>query len=233
MIKAIFFDVDDTLYDEVHPKIKAEMQTAEYVATELNRPFLEIYNTFIKAKYEITDTSYDPNTNNRAHWYESMLAYLKVNTLDPQDLGKRYWDTLLNNIEPYYDLKCILPYLSEKYELYTLSDELHEILLPKLEKLGLLTYFKKTISSTHVGATKPHPKLFEYAMEIVGSTPETSMMVGDNPSKDIRGGKSAGMATAWIQRGRYFNSNLGKDIPDIQIKNYVWFPEQIENFVKK
>lgn len=35
MIKTIFFDVDDTMYDEVHPKIKAELQVAEYVSEVL------------------------------------------------------------------------------------------------------------------------------------------------------------------------------------------------------
>ena len=231
MIKTIFFDVDDTLYDEVHPKIKAEMQTAEYIAAELGRPFLEIYNAFIKAKNEIVDTSYDPNTNNRAHWYERMLKSLKITTLDPEKLSEKYWDIMQSSIEPYHDFKCVAPVLAGKYELYTLTDELHEIQLSKLTKLGLLPYFKGTVSSTNVGVLKPHPKLFQYAMEVTGSTPETSMMVGDNPSKDVKGGKAAGMATAWIQRGKYSGYDFGKDAPDIKIKNYIRFPGQIEDFV--
>lgn len=88
-----------------------------------------------------------------------------------------------------------MPALTEKYDLYVITDELLEIQQKKLKSLSLIDKFKGIISSTHVGVVKPHFELFEYAMNVAGSTPQTSLMIGDNPKKDIRGGKSAGMAT--------------------------------------
>jgi FMN phosphatase YigB (HAD superfamily) len=234
VIRTIFFDVDDTMYDEVHPKIKGELQVVEYVSEVLGRPFQEVYDTFIRSKKEVIDYSaLDPNRNNRTKWYERMLQYLKTDTIDPEKLSERYWDIILNNIEPYYDFKCILPTLVERYDLYVLTDELLEIQQKKLTKLGLIDKFKGIISSTHVGVVKPNPELFEYAMKVAGSTAATSLMIGDKPTRDIRGGKSVNMATGWIRRGKFYNVDLGEDVPDIVIKNYMKLPEQIEKYIQK
>jgi HAD superfamily hydrolase (TIGR01450 family) len=45
---------------------------------------------------------------------------------------------------------------------------------------------------------KPGPFMFNLGMKRAGSTPELSMMVGDNPATDILGAKRAGMYAAWI-----------------------------------
>lgn len=76
-------------------------------------------------------------------------------------------------------------------------------------------------------------ELFEYAMNVAGSTPETSLMIGDNPKKDIRGGKTAGMTTGWLKRGKFFSMDLGGDVPDIVIINYMMLPGQIEQHLKQ
>lgn len=234
MITTLFFDVDDTMYDEVHPKIKAELQVVEYVSEVLNIHFHEVYDTFLRSKNEVINSSTrDPNRNNRTKWYDCMLQYLKDDTLDSEKLNERYWDVILNNIEPYYDFKRILPILANKYNLYVITDELFEIQQKKLIKLGFIDKFQSIISSTHVGAVKPHPELFEYAMKAAGSKPETSLMIGDNPARDIKGGKSVNMVTGWIKRGKFFNVDLGTNVPDIVIKNYMKLPEQIEEYIQK
>jgi hypothetical protein len=41
------------------------------------------------------------------------------------------------------------------------------------------------------------------------------------------------MVTGWIKRGKFFNVDLGTDVPDIVIKNYMMLPEQIEEYIQK
>ncbi|MFW9909290.1 MAG: HAD-IIA family hydrolase [Candidatus Thorarchaeota archaeon] len=47
---------------------------------------------------------------------------------------------------------------------------------------------------------KPLPEIFIETVKSLGFTPDTSVMIGDNPASDIAGGKAAGLATILIER---------------------------------
>lgn len=235
MIKTLFFDVDGTLYDETHAKIKAELGIVQILSKQLNKPFMEIYNTYLNAKHRILKSSKsDPNRNNRVKWYESTLRDLGVQGINPEFLGDKYWEIIKKSIEPYYDFTCVLPELSKKYDLYVITDELLEIQKQKLKQLGLLDSFKDIISSTHVGAVKPEPELFRYALGVAHCTPNEALMIGDNPSRDIKGGNSIGMGTVWLQRGKYhYYPQEATEKPTITIKNFTQLEQSIEELEKK
>jgi FMN phosphatase YigB (HAD superfamily) len=66
----------------------------------------------------------------------------------------------------------------------------------ELEHFNLLKYFPNVdtrISAADVGFLKPHETIFRRALEAVGSTPEETVFVGDNPVADIAGAQSIGM----------------------------------------
>lgn len=48
---------------------------------------------------------------------------------------------------------------------------------------------------------KPEPLIFQYALERLGTTPEETLVVGDNLDTDIRGGLEAGMDTLLVYTG--------------------------------
>jgi ribonucleotide monophosphatase NagD (HAD superfamily) len=53
-------------------------------------------------------------------------------------------------------------------------------------------------SSIIVG--KPLPEILQETVKILGFEPNEAVMVGDNPSSDIAGGKAAGLTTILVQR---------------------------------
>lgn len=66
----------------------------------------------------------------------------------------------------------------------------------ELEKHDLLQYFPDEsvrISAADVGYLKPHPQIFHYALEKLGTNPKKTLFVGDNPTADIAGAQSVGM----------------------------------------
>ncbi len=122
----------------------------------------------------------------------------------------------------YEDFKLILPKLKTKYNLYVVTDELLEIQKEKLKILGVIDSFKNIISSTQVNLIKPNPEIFEYALKVTKSNREETIMIGDNPYRDIEGAKKAGLKTGWFKRGKYEYYQLeDKNIPDIVITNYI------------
>jgi HAD superfamily hydrolase (TIGR01509 family) len=64
----------------------------------------------------------------------------------------------------------------------------------ELESFGLLEYFPECrISAADTGYLKPHPAIFEHALDCLGVTASEAVFVGDNPVADIAGAQGVGM----------------------------------------
>jgi putative hydrolase of the HAD superfamily len=64
-----------------------------------------------------------------------------------------------------------------------------------LERMGIAERLDAAVFSSEVGKRKPHPAIFEAALERLGVEPERSLFVGDRRFEDVRGAKEAGMTT--------------------------------------
>ena len=235
MTTTLIFDADGTLYDETMPKAKAELLTAKLIASRTGFGEGEVYSLFREVKGEITQSgSLSPDRNNRAVWYAETLRRLNTShgdaaskidiasKIDAYEASCHYWEVVYGEIEPYFDLVYILPELQNCYRLAVLTDELYNIQVKKVKRLGLSGYFTEIISSEQAGVTKPDKRLFEYALNRLGVSAGESMMIGDNPSADIGGAKSVGMRTAWLRRGKYYYYPTGEnERADVVFENYL------------
>jgi HAD superfamily hydrolase (TIGR01549 family) len=64
-----------------------------------------------------------------------------------------------------------------------------------LSVLGIADQFDPVVISGELGYVKPHPMLFQAALEGLGVRAERVLFVGDSWASDMVGGHSAGMAT--------------------------------------
>jgi putative hydrolase of the HAD superfamily len=62
-----------------------------------------------------------------------------------------------------------------------------------MANLDILHFFDATLFSDEVGYRKPDRRIFEAAMVQLGSTPQRTIHIGDDPDADIRGAKQMGM----------------------------------------
>ncbi len=69
------------------------------------------------------------------------------------------------------------------------------LLTPRLEKDGIGEAIDVIVFSSEYGKRKPHPAIFEAALEELGVSPERALFVGDQPVADIMGAKGVGMKT--------------------------------------
>jgi putative hydrolase of the HAD superfamily len=69
-----------------------------------------------------------------------------------------------------------------------------------MEMHDLDQYFELALVSAEVGMRKPHPLIFQLALDFFGIQPEKACMVGDLPAMDIRGAQGMGIAGVWITR---------------------------------
>jgi putative hydrolase of the HAD superfamily len=64
-----------------------------------------------------------------------------------------------------------------------------------LEQMGLAQRLDFSVFSSEVGKRKPHPAIFERALEALGVEAERALFVGDRLYEDVRGAGELGMTT--------------------------------------
>lgn len=83
--------------------------------------------------------------------------------------------------------------LAPKYRLGILSN-FDGRLRAILAQLGILDRFEKVILSSEVGADKPDPRIFRYALDAFGIRADEALHVGDDASHDWEGAAAVGMS---------------------------------------
>jgi HAD superfamily hydrolase (TIGR01509 family) len=73
-----------------------------------------------------------------------------------------------------------------------------------LNKLGIEAYFSAIVTSTNIGVSKPHAKIFLEALKRLNVGPQEAVMVGNDPSRDILGAKQLGISTILYRTSRYY-----------------------------
>jgi putative hydrolase of the HAD superfamily len=64
-----------------------------------------------------------------------------------------------------------------------------------IEQMGIAQRLDFSVFSSEFGLRKPHPAIFERALEALGAEAERSLFVGDRLYEDVRGASEVGMTT--------------------------------------
>lgn len=72
--------------------------------------------------------------------------------------------------------------------------------LPVLAGLGLAPYFEVVVGGDTCSEKKPHPAPVQHALQQLGTTPHSAVMIGDHHT-DLRAGAAAGVRTCFCSWG--------------------------------
>ncbi|MFL2640347.1 MAG: HAD family hydrolase [Dehalococcoidia bacterium] len=104
----------------------------------------------------------------------------------------------LNKREIFADVRQTLNHLSNTVSVSVISNADSDFLSKSIENNGLI--FDKIICSETERVYKPHPSIFQAALDYFGIDAGSSMYVGDSPLEDIQGPQSLGMNAIWLNR---------------------------------
>lgn len=202
MIKAIVFDIDNTLTDFMRMK-RAAVDAAVEAMIDVGLPV---------DKKEMVDKIFE------VYWKEGVEDQKIFDKVLKQECGKIDYKILAAAIIGYRRAKAgtmsLYPHVHNSLvdlmkmgiKMVALSDA------PKLEVylrivgLGLHNYFDHILTAEDTGVRKPDPEAFRRALAVLDTPKEHTIMVGDWADRDIVGAKSLKIRTAWAKYGNTFDT---------------------------
>lgn len=198
MIKALTFDLDDTLYD--------------------NRPVIANMEATMMAWLNQLDPNHRITTE---QWLALKKASLKQNALYRHDVTQwrlatlralfQQWQWCDSEIEHRVgegmrlvmkarqqvtipaETHRVLSILSARYPLVAITNGNVDV-----EQIGLASYFSAVYLAGKDGLAKPNGDLFEKAQRFLNVSPSAILHVGDHPISDIQGAHQAGFQSCWL-----------------------------------
>ena len=194
MIQAVFFDMDDTLYDTSgFASIARRAAVKSMVHNGLQCSEEEVYEHLMEIVRE-KGSNYSKHFNiltNDINGSEDPLII--VNGIIT------YHNTKFAMLKLQPDSFAILLYLKSKgYKVGLITNGKEFKQWEKLIRLGLYPFFDEIVTSESVGVEKPDAKIYQIAMDRLNVTKGTSIMVGNNFDVDIMGAYNAGMQSMII-----------------------------------
>ncbi len=195
----LLFDADNTLLDFTMAENLAFRATCEkcgmICTDELYRAYSKINESLWK-KLEVGGITLDALKLER---FRQLLAVYD---------GEERADTLARAVEMrdnYINLLalqgCLVPgaeeicaALSEKYEMYIITNGIAEIQHSRLSRTPLLRYFKRVFISEEIGHAKPAPEYFDFVLDEIGDHDKSKyLVIGDSLSSDCDGAIGYGL----------------------------------------
>ncbi|MCX6799187.1 MAG: HAD-IIIA family hydrolase [Candidatus Diapherotrites archaeon] len=216
-IKAILFDLDNTLVDFMRmKKLCSEATIHAMVDAGLRMPQDRALRLLFKMywKHGIEDQNI----------FEKFLR-ATIGKVDYKILASgvvAYRKVKAGHLVPYPHVRETLIKLKEKGMLLGIvSDAPRMQAWLRLAELNLTDFFDFVIALEDTGKRKPSKLPFRAAIKKLGLQPEEILFVGDSPARDIKGAKSVGMRTALAAYGLVKGSakKAGADFVLRDIKN--------------
>ncbi len=217
MIKAIVFDLDNTLVDFMAMK----RQAIEAAIDAMLDAGLDLERSDIKARI---DAIYKERGIEYQQVFDDLIFGI-FNKINHRILAAgviAYRRAREAALKPYPHVTATLMELTRRaIKLAVLTDAPSREAWLRLCHIGFHHIFNVAVTFDETGERKPSAKPFLTVLDRLDTVPADALMVGDWADRDIAGAKAVGMQTAFARYGDVFNTqNHGadydlKDITDL------------------
>ena len=213
-IKAIVFDLDDTLIDWS----KQSEPWSEFNQKQSDKLYRYLQaNDHFSALPNFDDFAKSVHKNIMAVWAEAkpewrgarftdalgrVLAEFQIKGVKIEALLRAYDWVMMPGVTTFPDTHETLNALrQQEYRMGLITNSFFPMWMRdvELEAYGLLDYFPHRITSGDTGYMKPHPAIYWRMLGIMNLMPGEAIFVGDRPSNDIAGANEVGMTSVLMK----------------------------------
>ena len=224
MIKAVLFDLDNTLIDFMKMK---RICSEEAISAMIDSGLPVSKNSGIKKLYKM----YEKYGIENQKIFQEFLSEL-TGKVDKKMLASgisSYRKVKAGFLKPYPNVVKVLIKLKENgIKLGILSDAPELQGWIRLADMNIIHFFDIVLTLGETGVEKPSKKPFNMAIKKLDVKPEEILFVGENPERDIKGAKSVGMKTALALYGMDYRKR-GRVKADYELKDVLGIQEVIKN----
>ena len=201
MLRAILFDLDDTLFDHSHCARAAI--TAVHGAHACFRavPFeaferthaghLEALHRDVLSRARTVDEA-------RLERFRRLLGEAGGEAAVAAGVADQYRTGYVAARRAVRGAAAALARLRRRASIVVVSNNLLAEQQAKIEECGLAPHIDALVVSEQAGAAKPDPRIFEVALDAASARASEAVMVGDSWPADIAGAHAAGIVPIWF-----------------------------------
>lgn len=197
-IKAVLFDLDDTLWPIMPVIDRAEIVLFDWLVGHAPAVAQKFTIESLRARrLALMETNPRYAVNLRELRHAALIEAFSDCGEDPArvDHAMTVFSEARNAVTPFDDVHPALMRLHGRFALGSVSNGAAD-----LEAIGLAHYFQTSIAAHRFGRAKPDPAIFHAACEALNVAPREAVHIGDDPLLDIEGAQKAGLHAVWINR---------------------------------
>lgn len=230
-LKAIVFDLDDTLIDWSRQEIgwneflQPGSQSMCDVLAELGyaapdpQTFHTVFRRILEAAWDAARTSW-----NGISFYRTLAQTCNEFdiVLSAEELCQVAHSFVWNpvpGVAPFDDtIDVLIELQATGYKLGLITNSFQPMWMRdvELKQFGLIDFFPKRITSGDTGFIKPHPAIYWRMLGMLDIMPDEALFVGDHPTFDIQGANLVGM-TSVLFKPPYLDRPINGHEPDYTI----------------
>ena len=217
-IRALLFDLDDTLWPITPVIVQAEQVLFTWIAAHAPRVAASYSIDMMRQqRIQLMQARPELAIDLQALRYQALLdTFLRCDE-DPAlvTAAMQVFNQARNQVQLFDDVAHCLPHLAKLVKLGSLTNGAAD-----LEAIGLAHHFEISLSAHKIGKAKPDPHVFLLACEALKLQPEQVAYIGDDLRLDVEGAQKAGLTGIWLNRQhQQAPAELGHIQPDATFTN--------------
>ncbi len=195
--KTLLFDADDTLLDFGRAEHAALTDTLLQNGLPCTPEITSRYSEINLSLWKALERGEIEKSRLRVERFECFCNEFGFDA-DPLVLADTYTERLSEKSYTIEGVVELCAKLSKFYRMYIVTNGLKVIQTRRFAASGLPPYFEKSFISEDVGFEKPDRRYFEKLAESIPDfDKETTLIIGDSLTSDMRGGVNFGIDTCW------------------------------------
>lgn len=203
-VRAILFDLDDTLFDHQHCSragLLALRDGFPALATEPFDEFEQRYRILLEEVHLLVLSGVlSPEAGRLQRFQRFLSAGFSATNEDAERANGLYRSAFQAARRPIVGAVELLSHLKPHVRIGIVTNNVRLEQVEKLQFCRLDALVDVLVTSEDVGVAKPHPAIFHAALTQLACEADQVVMVGDSWENDIVGASQVGIRSIWLNR---------------------------------